>query len=48
MQIYAQNITQYACAHTIQNAEMKQAKKSASLTFPFHNEKSQEQNAEKA
>ena len=27
MQIYAQNITQYACAHTIQNAEMKQAKK---------------------
>ena len=27
MQIYAQNITQYACDHTMQNAEMKQAEK---------------------
>ena len=27
MQMHAQNITQYACVHTIQNAEMKQTKK---------------------
>ena len=27
MQMHAQNVAQHACAHTIQNAEMKQAKK---------------------
>ena len=27
MQMHTQNITQYTCVHSIQNAEMKQAKK---------------------
>ena len=38
MQIYAQNITQYACAHTIQNAEMKQAK-NCNTHFAINNAK---------
>ena len=40
MQMHAQNITQYVCAHTIQNAEMKQAKKTVTLILQLIMQKS--------